>query len=83
MYLLQGEGLLDEEKRGQLEPVVLRQMGWFETAENVRVAELIMVEETLCGKVWVAFAMWGRSDAADEGISEALRELAALEGGSV
>ncbi len=48
----------------------------FETESNAEVAKLAMAQETWLERLCVAFCIFGRADAADEGIAEVFRYLA-------
>ncbi|KAI1658935.1 SET domain-containing protein [Daldinia decipiens] len=74
-FLLEEEGLLDYLMRERIERPMVILSSLFETESNARIVKVAMTEQTLLGKVHIAFRLYGRADAADELLPEMLRML--------
>ncbi len=75
MYLLEEEGLLDDFMVERMNPGILLRMTWFKTESNAVIARLAIAQESWLRKLSVAFRLWGREDAGDHTMAEALRTL--------
>lgn len=75
MFLLEEEGLLDHLMRDRIEPMIARQVAWFDTPENRKIAEAAMKAGSIRKSVEIAFLFWGKYDIADEVTPGVLRTL--------
>ncbi|KAK3380344.1 hypothetical protein B0T24DRAFT_190996 [Lasiosphaeria ovina] len=75
MVLTEQEGLLDDFLAERLSPSIRAAAAMFRTESNARLAKLAMAQETWLERLCVAFRLYGRADAADAALAEALRGL--------
>ena len=73
-FLTEEEGLLDDFLAERLWPSIWVTATMFKTEGNARIAELAMAQKTWLGRVYVAFHLYGRADAADTFVAEVLRK---------
>jgi len=65
MYLLEEEGLMDHFVFEGCNPTILKLSTLFRTESNGKIARLAVAQETWLEKLFVAFRLYGRADAAD------------------
>ncbi|KAG9233747.1 hypothetical protein BJ875DRAFT_511371 [Amylocarpus encephaloides] len=75
IYLLEEEGLLDDFMIGRLSPGITQAASLFQTENNTRIAMLALAQDTWLKKLCVAFRLYERKDAVDEGLAIHLRTL--------
>jgi len=73
IVLTEQEGLLDDFMVKRLSPSVLATADAFKTESNARLAKLAMAQGTWLEKLCAAFHLYGRADAIDAVLAEALR----------
>ena len=65
LYLMEEEGLMDDFVFERCNPAVLKLSTLFRTESNDKIARLAVAQETWLEKLFVAFRLYGRADAAD------------------
>ncbi|KAK5988884.1 SET domain-containing protein 5 [Cladobotryum mycophilum] len=73
IFLIEEEGLLDNGALLSLHPRMEAASKVFKTAENARLAKLVMEQESWREKVFLSFRLWGREDAADHDFARLLQ----------